>query len=210
MTFLTRKYITGEYRRVSFKTKGYHVKLDVIMSLKQPVTSGSLFLETSDARSAPQKHAATHVRTKARLNAWTGWTTPCQCEKELDAHHDLGRRCPDFACCTWRESCWTAVRPSPSQHFCIDLGVAEKFGLIEPPQERKESVMGPQGVNGYKLGPNLPFNLPSVTNDNQTPHTCSSNRSVMNWNGGNYAGTQPTDVTRGWRIKLFIIIYLFY
>ena len=34
--------------------------------------------------------------------------------------------------------------------FSIDLGVAEKFGFIEPPQERKGSVMGPQGVNGYK------------------------------------------------------------
>ena len=34
--------------------------------------------------------------------------------------------------------------------FSVDLGVAEKFGLIEPPQERKGSVMGPQGVNGYK------------------------------------------------------------
>ena len=55
MTFLTRKYITGEYRRVSFKTKEYHVKLDEIMSSKQPVTSGSLFLETSDARNAQQK-----------------------------------------------------------------------------------------------------------------------------------------------------------
>ena len=55
MTFLTRKYITGEYRRVSFKTKEYHLKLDEIMSSKQPVTSGSLFMETSDARSAPQK-----------------------------------------------------------------------------------------------------------------------------------------------------------
>ena len=31
--------------------------------------------------------------------------------------------------------------------FTSDLGVAEKFGFIEPPQERKGSVMGPQGVN---------------------------------------------------------------
>ena len=81
--------------------------------------------------------------------------------------------------------------------FAIDLAVAEKFGLIEPPQRRQGSVVGPQGVNGYKLGPNLQFTLPSVTYDNQTPHTCSSNRSVMNWNGGHYAGIQPTDVTRG-------------
>ena len=43
MTFLTRKYINGKYRRVSFKTKEYHVKLEEIMSAKQSVTSGNLF-----------------------------------------------------------------------------------------------------------------------------------------------------------------------
>ena len=42
MTFLTRKYVTETYRRVSFKTKEYHVKLEEIMSAKQPVTSGNL------------------------------------------------------------------------------------------------------------------------------------------------------------------------
>ena len=50
-----------------------------------------------------------------------------------------------------------------------NLAVAEKFGLIEPPQGRKGSVMGPQGVNGYKLGPNLQFTLPCMTYDDQTP-----------------------------------------
>ena len=43
MTFLTQKYATGAYRLVSFKTKEYHVKLEEIMSSKQPVTSGNLF-----------------------------------------------------------------------------------------------------------------------------------------------------------------------
>ena len=43
MTFLTRKYINGAYRRVSFKTEEYHGKLEEIMSAKQPVTSGNLF-----------------------------------------------------------------------------------------------------------------------------------------------------------------------
>ena len=43
VTYLTRKYVPGEYRRVSFKTKEYYVELEDIMSAKHPVTSGSLF-----------------------------------------------------------------------------------------------------------------------------------------------------------------------
>ena len=43
VTYLTRKYIPGDYRRVSFKTKDYNVELEQIMSSKQSVTSGSLF-----------------------------------------------------------------------------------------------------------------------------------------------------------------------
>ena len=43
VTYLTRKYINGDYRRVSFKTKEYIVELEDIMSAKYSVTSGSLF-----------------------------------------------------------------------------------------------------------------------------------------------------------------------
>ena len=69
--------------------------------------------------------------------------------------------------------------------FAIDLAVAEKFGLIEPPQRRQGSVVGPNAVH-----------LPSVTYDNQTTPTDSSNRRDMNWNGEQSSGIQPTDVTR--------------
>ena len=81
--------------------------------------------------------------------------------------------------------------------FSVNLAVAEKFGLIEPPHGRQGSVVGPQGVNGYKLGPNLQFTLPSVTYDDQTPPTDPSNRTDVNWYGEHYSGMQPTDVTRG-------------
>ena len=87
--------------------------------------------------------------------------------------------------------------------FPIDLAVAEKFGFIEPPQGRQGSVVGPQGVNGYKLGPNLQFTLPSVTYDNQTPPNDPSNRRDMNWNGEHSSGIQPTDVTREVTDQLF-------
>ena len=43
ITFMTRKFSTGAYRQVSFQTKECHVKLEKIMSSKQPVTSGNLF-----------------------------------------------------------------------------------------------------------------------------------------------------------------------
>lgn len=44
-------------------------------------------------------------------------------------------------------------------NFSIDVGVAEKFGLIEQPK----------GWSGYRLGTNLQFALPSVIYDNKAP-----------------------------------------
>ena len=70
--------------------------------------------------------------------------------------------------------------------FSLDLGIAEKFGLIEKPT----------GVVGYVLGPNIQFTCPPVTYDNTTHSTDPSNRSDMCWNGEHYAGTQPTDLNR--------------
>ena len=43
VTFLTRKWVQGEYKRVEFKTKDYGVELEEIMSAKQSVTTGSEF-----------------------------------------------------------------------------------------------------------------------------------------------------------------------
>ena len=43
LTYLTRLYMSGSYRRVSFKTKDYGVELEDIMSSKQSVTTGSEF-----------------------------------------------------------------------------------------------------------------------------------------------------------------------
>ena len=78
----------------------------------------------------------------------------------------------------------------------ISKRVAEKFGLIEPPQGRQGSEVGPQGVNGYQLGPNLQFTLPSVTYDNQTPpqRSIESKGHELEWRA--FLGIQPTDVTR--------------
>jgi len=79
--------------------------------------------------------------------------------------------------------------------FPLDLGVAEKFRLIEQPQ----------GVSGYVLGPNLQFTCPPVTYTDKTLPTDPSNRSEMNWNGEHYAGTQPTDWTREVMDQMFLV-----
>ena len=43
LTYVTRKWVLGEYKRVEFKTKDYGVELEEIMSAKQSVTTGSEF-----------------------------------------------------------------------------------------------------------------------------------------------------------------------
>ena len=168
MTFLTRKYITGKYRRVSFRTKEYHVKLEEIMSSKQPVTSGSLFWK----RVMQEVH--NKIMQQLMFEQKYAWTH----ERYERPHVTVKKNCKPTM--TWKEDA-LILHAVPEEEllnfsktkalttFSIDLGVAEKFGLIELPQGRKGSVVGPQGVNGYKLGPNLQFTLPSVTYDNQTP-----------------------------------------
>ena len=61
--------------------------------------------------------------------------------------------------------------------FSLDLGVAEKFGLIEQPQ----------GVSGYVLGPNLQFTCPPVTYTDKTHPGCgdATNRFDQGGDGSN-------------------------
>ena len=73
--------------------------------------------------------------------------------------------------------------------FSIDLGVAEKFGLIDQPQ----------GVVGYVLGPKLQFTLHYVTYDDkkkkQKIHRIDRTRTgVLEWRA--LCATQPTDLVR--------------
>ncbi|CAH3184921.1 unnamed protein product [Porites lobata] len=192
MTFLTRKYITGEYRRVTFKTKEYRVKLEEIMSSKQPVTSGNLFWKrvmqevhnkSMQQLMYEQKYAWTHERDeRPHVSVKKNWWPTMTCKEDaLILHAVPEKELLNFS------------KTKALTTFSINLAVAEKFGLIEPPQ----------GVNGYKLGPNLQFTLPSVTYDNQTPPTDPSNRTDMNWNGEHSSGIQPTAVTRGVTDQVF-------
>ena len=70
MTILTGKNVNGAYRWVGFKTKEYHVKLEEIMSAKQPVTSGNLFWKRvmQEVQKRPCSSSCRNKRTPGRMN----------------------------------------------------------------------------------------------------------------------------------------------
>ena len=195
ITFMTRKFINGAYRRVSFKTKEYHVKLEEIMSSKQRVTSGNLFW----------KRLMQEVHNKSMQQLMVDKKYTWKHERDERPHVSLKKNW--MPTMTWKDNALIlhAVREGELLNFnktkalttfAINLAVAEKFGLIKPSQGRQGSVVGPQGVNGGKLGPNLQFTLPTVAYDNQTQPVGPSYRRDMNWIGEHFSGIQPTDVTR--------------
>ena len=144
VTYLTRKYILGEYRRVSFQTKEYTVELEDIMSAKHPVTSGSLFW----------KRAMQEVHNKSMQ--------ALMYEKDYAKTSDADER-PLVSVkknwmpmMTWKDDAlilhavpkgdlMNGNKTKATNAFSLDLGVAEKFGFIEKPK----------GWANYTLGPNL-------------------------------------------------------
>ena len=185
ITFLTRKVINGSYRRVSFTTKECLVKLEEIMSWKQPVTSGNLFWQRVMQEVHNKNMQQLMVEQKY---AWTH-------ERDERPHASLKKNW--MPTMTWKDHALIlhAVREGELLNFTktkalttfvIHLAVAEKFGFIEQPQ----------GVTGYKLGPNLQFILPTVAYDNQTQPVGPSFRRDMNWIGEHFSGIQPTHVNR--------------
>ena len=185
ITFMTRKFSTGAYRQVSFQTKECHVKLDEIMSSKQPVTSGNLFWQRVMQEVYNKSMQQLMVEQK---NAWT----TMRAERP---HVRLKKNW--MPALTWKDDALMlpAVREGELLNltqtkalttFSLDLGVAEKFGFIE---QKK-------GVVGYVLGPNLQFTLPTVAYDNQTQPVGASFRRDKNWIGQHWTGLQPTDVNR--------------
>ena len=159
ITFMTRKFSTGAYRQVSFKTKECHVKLEEIISSKQPVTSGNLFWQ----RVIQEVHnkSMQHLMDEQKY-AWTH-------ERDERPHVSLKKNW--MPTMTWEDNALILhavregellnfTRTNTLTTFAIDLAVAEKFPFIEPLPGRKGSVVGPQGENGYKLGPNLQVHPP--------------------------------------------------
>ena len=186
VTYLTRKYILGEYRRVSFQTKKYVVELEEIMSAQHPVTSGSEFWQR--AMQAVYNKSMQQLMVEQK-NAWMTMRD----ERPL-----VTLKKNWMPTMTWKDNALILHAVSEREllnlnqtkaltSFSLDLGVAEKFGFIEPNK----------GVVGCVLGPNLQFTLPSVTFDSSTKPTDVANRKDMFWEGEHFSGMQPTDVFRG-------------
>ena len=129
MTFVTRKYILASYKRVSLKTKDYHVKFEEIMSSKQSVTSGNLFWKrvmqavhnkSTQQLMYEQKYAWTHERNeRPHVSVKKNWIPNLSWKDDsLILHAVPEKELMNFS------------KTKALTTFAIDLGVAEKFGLI--------------------------------------------------------------------------------
>ena len=186
ITYLTRKYVTGQYRFVAFKTKDYGVELEDIMSAKQSVTTGNEFWkrvmqevhnkvmqalmneqDSALAFNADQRPVVSVKKNWMPMMTWKGDALVLHAVPKGDV--------------------LKSDNTTTTTTFAMDLGIAERFGFVEQLH----------GVVGHVLGPNLQFTCPTVTYTNQTPPDSTNpvHRASYNWNGEHYVGTQPTDLT---------------
>ena len=185
VTYLTRKYAIGDYRRVSFKTKKYIVESEDIMSARHSVTSGSLFWkllmqEVHNKIMEKLMYEQDYVKTfnadeRPPVSVKKNWMPTMTWKDDALILHALSKG-----------ELLNSTKTKALTSFSLDVGVAEKFVLIEKPK----------GWATHRLGPNIQFTCPPVTYDDKTHPTDPSNRSDMYWDGEHYAGTQPTDLTR--------------
>ena len=184
VTYLTRKYVLGEYRRVSFQTKEYTVELEDIMSAKHPVTSGNLFWKrTMQEVHNKTMRALMHEQDTAKtfdaderplVSVKKNWMPMMTWKGDALVLHAVPKG-----------DVLKSDKTTTTTTFAMDLGIAERFGFVEQLQ----------GVVGHVLGPNLQFTCPTVTYTDQTLPSGSSFRTQYNWSGEHYVGTQPTDLT---------------
>ena len=188
LTYLTRKWVLGEHKRVEFKTKDYGVELEEIMSAKQSVTTGSEFWKrvmqevhnkVMQALINQQSAAMSHHSDEFPIvSVKKNWMPMMSWKGDALVLHAVGKG-----------DLMNANKSKVTSAFMMDLEIAKRFGFIEKPA----------GVDvGYVLGPNLQFTCPTVTYTSQTPPDHSSYPSVradLNWNGEHYAGMQPKDLT---------------
>ena len=187
VTFLTRKWVQGEYKLVEFKTKDYGVELEEIMSAKQSVTTGSEFWKRVMQEVHNKVMQALINRQSSALTADSGQYPIVSVKKNW------------MPLMTWKgdalvlhavpkEDLMNANKSKVTSTFTMDLEIAKRFGFVEQPV----------GVDiGYVIGPNLQFTCPTVTYTNQTKpdSTIPSARAEFNWNGEHYTGVQPSDLT---------------
>ena len=183
-TYLTRKWVMREYKRVEFKTKDYGVELEDIMSSKQSVTTGSEFWKCvmqevhnkvmqslmNEEDAALSFHGDEYPIVSVKKN----WMPRMTWKDDVLVLHAVPKG-----------DVLKSDKITTTTTFMIDLGIAERFGFIQQLQ----------GVTGHVLGPNLQFTCPTVTYTDQTLPSGSSFRSQYNWSGEHFVGTQPTDLT---------------
>ena len=187
VTFLTRKWVLGEYKRVEFKTKDYGVELEEIMSSKQSVTTGSEFWKRVMQEVHNKVMQALINRQSSALTADSGEYPIVSVKKNW---MPLMTRKGDALVlhAVPKEDLMNANKSKVTSAFTMDLEIAKRFGFVEQPV----------GVDiGYVIGPNLQFTCPTVTYTNQTKpdSTIPSARAEFNWNGEHYTGVQPSDLT---------------
>ena len=184
ITYLTRMYMSGSYRRIRFKTKDYGVELEAIMSAKQSVATGNEFWK----RVMQEVHNKT---TQALMNeqdsafAFNGDERPLVSVKKNWMPMMTWKGDALVLHAVPKGDVLKSDKTTTTTTFTLDLGIAERFGFVEQLE----------GVTGHVLGPNLQFTCPTVTYTDQTLPSGSSFRSQYNWNGEHYVGTQPTDLT---------------
>ena len=184
ITYLTRMYMSGSYRRIRFKTKDYGVELEAIMSAKQSVTIGNEFWKrviqevhnkTMQALMNEQDSAfAFNGDERPLVSVKKNWMPMMTWKGDALVLHAVPKG-----------DVLKSDKTTTTTTFTLDLGIAERFGFVEQLE----------GVTGHVLGPNLQFTCPTVTYTDQTLPSGSSFRSQYNWNGEHYVGTQPTDLT---------------
>ena len=188
VTFLTRKWVLGEYKRVEFKTKDYGVELEEIMSSKQSVTTGSQFWKRVMQEVHNKVMQAIINRQSAALTSDGGefpvvsvkknWMPMMSWKGDALVLHAVGKG-----------DLLNANESKVTSAFAMDLEIAKRFGFVEIPAGVDE---------GYVIGPNLQFTCPTVTYTSQTKPTNGdfpAARADFNWNGEHYAGIQPVDLT---------------
>ena len=186
LTYLTRKWVTGMYRFVGYKTKDYGVELEDVMSSKQSVTTGSEFWKRV-MQEVHNKVMQSLINEQEAALTFNGDERPLVSVKK----NWMPRM-------TWKDDVLVlhavpkgdvlkSDKTTTTTTFMMDLGIAERFGFVQQLQ----------GVVGYVLGPNLQFTFPTVTYTNQTQpdSTDPAARADYNWNGDHFLAVQPTDLT---------------
>ena len=186
LTYLTRKWVTGMYRFVGYKTKDYGVELEDIMSSKQSVTTGSEFWKRvmQEVHNKVMQSLLNEQEAALLFNAdqrpivsvKKNWMPRMTWKDDVLVLHAIPK-----------EDALKSDKTKTTTTFMMDLGIAERFGFVQQLQ----------GVVGYVLGPNLQFTFPTVTYTNQTQpdSTDPAARADYNWNGDHFLAVQPTDLT---------------